>query len=113
MQRMDHPNVQIGYDPANICFYEGASPLDQLEALIPLIGHVHAKDQVGGKDSAVFPTVGKGEVRYGQIVDTLLTCGYAGPISVERAAGDTAEERAQELQNAYRFLHNLVGNVNS
>ena len=109
MQRLDHPNVRIGYDPANICFYEGASPLDQLEALVPYIGHVHAKDQVGGKDSAVFPTAGKGEVPYKEIVDTLLRCGYEGCISVERAPGDTAEERAQELKDAHEFLNGLVG----
>ena len=108
MERLNHPNVRIGYDPANIRFYEGASPLDQLEALTPFIGHVHAKDQVGGKGSAVFPTVGKGEVPYAEIVNTLLSCGYEGFASVERAAGETADERAQELRDAYRFLSDLV-----
>lgn len=108
MQRLNHPNVKIGYDPANIRFYEGASPLDQLEALVPFIGHVHAKDHVGEMGSAVFPTVGKGEVPYAEIVDTLLRCGYEGFMSVERASGETADERAQELQDAYRFLRGLV-----
>ncbi len=108
MQRLDHRHVRIGYDPANIRFYEGASPLDQLEALVPFIGHVHAKDQVGGKGSAIFPTVGKGEVPYAEIVETLLRCGYEGYVSVERAAGETADERAQELRDAYRLLRDLV-----
>jgi len=104
MQRMEHSHVKIGYDPANIRFYEGASPLDRLSELIPYIGHVHAKDQVGGKDAANFPTVGKGEVPYAEILPALLTSGYAGCISVERAPGDTAEQRAQELKDAYGFL---------
>jgi len=108
MKRLEHPNVRIGYDPANICFYEGASPMDQLDSLVPFIGHAHAKDQVGGKDSAVFPTAGKGEVPYKEIVDTLQRHGFAGCISVERAPGDTAEDRAQELKDAYGFLSGLL-----
>lgn len=108
MQRMEHPHVKIGYDPANIRFYEGASPLDRLSELIPYIGHVHAKDQIGGKDAANFPTVGKGEVPYADIIPGLLGGGYAGCISVERAQGDTSEQRAQELKDAYAFLTGLT-----
>ena len=75
---------------------------------MPHIGHVHAKDHVGGKGSADFPTVGKGDVPYSQIVPTLVRCGYTGCISVERAPGDTAEQRAQEVKDAYAFLSALV-----
>ena len=110
MRRLGHPHVQIGYDPANIHYYEGASPLDQLEQLTPHIGHVHAKDHVGGKGSAIFPTVGKGEVAYDEIVETLVRSGYEGYISVERVSGESAEERAQELEASFRFLRNLVDN---
>jgi sugar phosphate isomerase/epimerase len=111
MQRLRHAHVRIGYDPANVRYYEGASPLDQLHALVPFIGHVHAKDQVGGKDAAVFPTVGKGEVPYAEIVRTLLECGYRGCISVERAAGNSVEERARELRDAFAFLSTLSGSA--
>lgn len=108
MARLAHPRVKIGYDPANIVFYEGASPLDQLAALVPYIGHVHAKDQIGGKDAANFPTVGKGEVPYPDILRTLLSGGYAGCISVERAYADTPEQRANEIKDAYAFLRQYV-----
>jgi sugar phosphate isomerase/epimerase len=97
MRRLDHPNVQIGYDPANIRYYEGASPLDQLDRLTPLIGHVHVKDHVGVKGTENFPTVGKGELAYPEIIATLITSDYEGYISVERAPGETVEQRAQEL----------------
>ena len=108
MRRLNHPHVQIGYDPANIHYYEGASPLDQLEQLTSHIGHVHAKDHVGGKGSPIFPTVGKGEVAYAEIVETLIRSGYEGYMSVERASGESTEERAQELADAFRFLRNLL-----
>ena len=109
MGRLSHGHVKIGYDPANIVYYEGASPLERLDELVPHIGHVHAKDQVGGKGAANFPTVGKGEVPYSEIVPALLDAGYRGCISVERAAGDTPEQRAQELKDAYAFLKPFVG----
>jgi len=108
MRRLDHDHVKVGYDPANILFYEGASPLDQLADLVPYIGHVHAKDQVGGKDVATFPTVGKGDVPYEELIPILLASGYTGYISVERAPGDTPAARAQELCDAYAFLANLL-----
>ena len=108
MRRLDHDHVKVGYDPANILFYEGASPLDRLEDLVPYIGHVHAKDQVGGKDVATFPTVGKGDVPYTELIPILLASGYTGHISVERAPGDTPAARARELSDAYAFLANLV-----
>lgn len=108
MERLAHPRVKIGYDPANIVFYEGASPLEQLPALVPHIGHVHAKDQIGGKDAANFPTVGKGEVPYPDILRTLLSEGYADCISVERAFADTPEQRANEIKDAHDFLQQFI-----
>jgi len=108
MERIDHPNVRIGYDPANIDYYEGASPLDRLDELVPFIGHIHAKDHVGGKRAPDFPALGTGDVPYGEIVPTLLGGGYAGHISVERAPGDTPEERLKALKDAHAFLTNLV-----
>jgi len=108
MQRLSHPNVKIGYDPANILFYEGESPLAQLPELVPHIGHVHAKDHAGGRGSRDFPPVGKGEVPYAEIISTLLRGGYEGCISVERAPGDTPEARARELVNAHQFLTGLM-----
>ncbi|MBN1669786.1 MAG: sugar phosphate isomerase/epimerase [Kiritimatiellae bacterium] len=108
IRRIGHPRIRIGYDPANIRYYEGASPLDGLPDLVPFIGHVHAKDQVGGQGSSVFPTVGKGEVPYPEIVATLVKYGYAGCISVERAPGETPAARARELKDAFAFLSGLL-----
>lgn len=108
MKRLSHPHIKIGYDPANILFYEGESPLDRLPELVAHIGHVHAKDHLGGKGSRNFPGVGKGDVPYREIIPTLLRGGYNGYISVERAPGNTPEERARELNNAFRFLAELL-----
>ncbi len=108
MERLAHPNVKIGYDPANIVFYEGADPLDRLTAFVPHIGHVHAKDKVGGKGEADFPTVGKGELPYPRIVAVLVKAGYSGYLSVERASGDTPEQRGRELKDAQAYLSALL-----
>ncbi|MEW6357482.1 MAG: sugar phosphate isomerase/epimerase [Planctomycetota bacterium] len=108
MKRLNHPNVKIGYDPANIDFYEGASPVDRLDDLVPYIGHVHAKDHVGGKDCRDFPNVGKGDVPYAEIIPALRKGGYKGHISIERAPGETPGERLASLKEAHAFLIRLI-----
>lgn len=108
MKRMDHPHVKIGYDPANIDYYEGASPIERLEEIVPYVGHFHAKDHVGGKGGREFPPIGKGDVPYREIIPTLLRGGYKGCISVERAPGDTPEQRLQDLKNSHAFLRGLM-----
>lgn len=108
MKRLAHPNVKIGYDPANILYYEGASPVERLTELVPYIGHIHAKDHAGGKGSPNFPTVGKGETPYPAIFKTLRERGYKGYVSLERAPGDTPEERAKVLKDAFTFLRGFL-----
>ncbi|PIU93561.1 MAG: hypothetical protein COZ06_08270 [Armatimonadetes bacterium CG_4_10_14_3_um_filter_66_18] len=109
MAAINHPNVGIGFDPANLVYYEGADPFEDLDELLPFIGHVHLKDQVGGKDVASFPTVGSGELDYARLLAQVIEGGYGGCLSVERVSGDTDEERADELVKAYEFLAQAGG----
>jgi sugar phosphate isomerase/epimerase len=109
MAEINHPNVGIGFDPANIVYYEGADPFEDLDELLPFIGHLHVKDQVGGRDAANFPTVGAGEIDYATLLPQVVEGGYGGCLSVERVSGETDEERADELVKAYEFLAQAVG----
>jgi len=104
MAQINHPNVGIGFDPANIIYYEGADPLADLDELLPFIGHVHAKDCVTTDGRTGFVTVGTGELPWRRVLTQLDEGGFGGYVTVERLSGDTDAQRARELSAAYDFL---------
>lgn len=49
----------------------------------PRLGHVHLKDQRGGKGVADFPPLGEGDVDIPSILRDLRSIEFAGPVSME------------------------------
>jgi len=109
MADVKHPRVRIAYDPANFLYYEGARPEHRLAELIPFIGHTHLKDHRGGKGNNDFPAIGEGEVGYRSLLPSLEKGGYSGAYTLERAFGQTNEEKAVSLKKAYALMKELVG----
>lgn len=83
LAEIDHPNVGINYDPGNVIYYTGAVPEEDIELALPHLGHVHLKDQRGGKGRTDFPPLGDGDVDIPRILRTLDAAGYDGPVSME------------------------------
>lgn len=108
MERVDHPNVRIAYDPANFRFYAGADPHERLDELVPFIAHTHYKDHAGPKGNPEFPLIGQGEVGYDTLIPKLVELGYEGPHTLERAPGRTDDEIENSLRDAYRYLTRLL-----
>lgn len=75
--------VQFNYDPGNVRYYTGAVPEEDLEHALPRLGHVHLKDQRGGKGVADFPPLGEGDVDIPRILRRLRDTGFSGPVSME------------------------------
>ena len=49
MEGVNHPNVRINFDTANVCFYnEGATAVSELEKVIDYVASVHLKETDGG-----------------------------------------------------------------
>ena len=46
-------------------------------------GHVHLKDQRGGKGVLDFPVLGEGEIDLASILRDLAGSGFSGPVSME------------------------------
>jgi len=83
LERIGHPWIQFNYDPGNVVYYTGAVPEDDLKWALPRLGHVHLKDQRGGKGVADFPPLGEGEVDIPSILRDLRSIEFAGPVSME------------------------------
>lgn len=86
------PNVGINFDPANMILYGAGDPMAAIRTLGRHIRHVHAKDAIGsakpGQEWGQEMAFGKGQVNPAEFLRALKGIGYAGPIAMEREAGN-------------------------
>lgn len=83
IEEIGEDNVRVTYDTANCEFYGGVRAVDDLEAVLPYLRHVHAKDKAGAQDEWNFPAVGEGDVDFARVLELLRDGGYDGSLSVE------------------------------
>lgn len=83
LDEIGHEWIQINYDPGNVVYYIGARPEDDIKHGLGRYGHVHLKDQRGGKGVLDFPVLGEGEIDLASILRDLAGSGFAGPVSME------------------------------
>lgn len=83
LEEIGHDWIQFNYDPGNVRYYTGAVPEEDIAYALPRLGHVHLKDQRGGKGVADFPPLGEGEVDVPRILRSLRDSGFSGPVSME------------------------------
>jgi len=80
---VDSPRVGINYDTANVVFYGGISPLDDVKTCWEDIKLVHLKDKIGWGSEWNFPAVGQGEMPLKEFMEYMDTKNYSGIYSVE------------------------------
>jgi len=84
MADVNHPNVRVNFDTANIFYYnEGVNSADELPRVVEYVASVHLKDTDGGFKSNNFPVFGEGVVDFRRIFDTLDKAGFDGPLTIE------------------------------
>jgi Sugar phosphate isomerases/epimerases len=83
VQKVNSPLVGINYDTANVVYYGGKSPLEDIKTCAPWVRAVHLKDKRGGGREWDFPGVGSGELPLAAFMDYMDRQGYRGPYSVE------------------------------
>lgn len=72
------PNIRMNFDPINFA-KAGVDPMTALNAVLPVVGHVHLK----GLHHGEYCEFGEGDVDLIPVARTLLDRGYAGSFSVE------------------------------
>lgn len=97
MRLVDHPNVRINFDPANLYFYnENIAAVGELARIAPYVAAVHLKDTNGGFREWHFPALGAGVVDFPGLFATLDSIGYEGPYTLE-IEGVEGEQKTEAL----------------
>lgn len=81
---INHPNVRINFDTANIYFYnQNTTAVAELKKVIDLVAAVHLKDTPGGYQEWTFPALGTGVVDFPEVFRLLKERNYTGPFTLE------------------------------
>ena len=101
MEAINHPNIRINFDTANIRYYnEHVDVVDQLAKVADYVAAVHLKDTTGGYRTWDFPALGRGIVDYPKVFRLLRDRGFTGPYTLE-LEGTEDLTRTQEQQLEY------------
>lgn len=108
INNLNSKNIGVNFDPANMILYGEGNPVDAVKMLGRHIKHVHIKDAVRsarpGIDWGSEVPFGDGEVPHKMFIETLEKLGYAGPLVIEREAGD---KRVEDVKYAIETLATL------
>lgn len=97
MRGVNHPNVRINFDTANLYFYNhDIDCVEQLRRVVEYVGAVHLKETDGGYRNWHFPALGEGVVDFAGVFDVLDEAGFEGPCTLE-IEGIEGEERTESL----------------
>lgn len=102
-------NFGINFDPANMILYGSGDPIDAIKVLGRHVRHVHVKDATKSKSPGIEwgreVAFGDGEVPHAAFLSALATARYAGPLVIEREAGD---DRMGDVTYAIETLQSLA-----
>tara|TARA_R110002111_G_scaffold217287_3_gene279753 strand:- start:57 stop:980 length:924 start_codon:yes stop_codon:yes gene_type:complete len=91
LANVNHPNIGVNFDPANMILYGKGDPIDAIRKLVDMTGQVHIKDAVAtttpGEWGSEVPA-GTGQVDWTRFFAVLDEAGYDGDLVIEREAGD-------------------------
>ena len=102
-------NLAVNLDVANLILYGRGEPVGALDVLGPHVRGMHAKDGLYPKDPYGLgkeTAIGKGKVRFPEVIAGLCRLSYTGPITIEREISGPAQER--DIADAKRYLEGLI-----
>lgn len=91
LHKLNHPNIGVNFDPANMILYDKGDPVKALRTLAPWIRQVHIKDAVRTKMPGTWGeevVVGTGEVDWKAFFATFRQVIFNVNLAIEREAGD-------------------------
>lgn len=112
MKGVNHPNVRVNYDTANIHYYNhDVDSVAELKKILDYVGSMHLKDTNGAFKTWFFPAFGVGIVDFKTIFDLLNARGFHGPFTmeIEGCEGDNLneEETCRRVADSVAHLRNI------
>lgn len=115
---VNSPLVGVNYDTANVVFYAGVSPIEDIKTCIDQVKYVHLKDCMGEKGVWNFPGTGKGKLPLKEFMEYMDANQYNGPYSIEIEYTEDYCMRAKdqpgdidiannEMADSYSYLKSL------
>jgi len=107
MLGVNHPNVRVNFDTANIYYYnEGTDSVTELKKIVRYVGSVHLKDTDGKPKSFNFPPLGDGVVNFPEVFKILNGIGFYVPWTFELEASG-ADEMPKDLEKSVKYLKKI------
>jgi len=104
MLGVNHDNVRVNFDTANIYYYnENVDAVVELRKIAKYVKSVHLKDTDGKPRSFAFPPLGDGIVNFPEIFRILNGAGFYGPFTFELES-TSAEEMPKALEKSINYL---------
>ena len=95
LAELDHENVGVNFDPANMILYGMGDPIDAIRLLADHVVQVHAKDatptETPGTWGGEVP-LGTGAVDWNRFLEVVATLDESIDVVIEREAGDARED---------------------
>ena len=104
LHKLNHPNIGVNFDPANMIMYDKGDPVKALHILAPWIRQVHIKDAKRTNTPGTWGeevVVGKGEVDWRGFFTTFKHVVFNVNLVIEREFGAS---RAADIRAAHDFI---------
>jgi sugar phosphate isomerase/epimerase len=95
LEELDHPNIGVNFDPANMILYGMGDPIEALSVLAGKVLQVHAKDAIPTTEPGTWGTevpLGEGAIDWDAFLKVVLALDPPINIMVERESGDARED---------------------
>ncbi|MEY4916524.1 MAG: 3-dehydroshikimate dehydratase [Verrucomicrobiota bacterium] len=104
LHKLNHPNIGVNFDPANMIMYDKGDPVKALHTLAPWIRQVHIKDAKRTKTPGTWGAeviVGTGEVDWRAFFTTFKHVVFNVNLVIEREYGNA---RVADIRAAHDFI---------
>jgi len=111
---VNHPNLAVGLDTANLILYGKANPVDAVDIIGPHVRSIHAKDGKWPTDPMKLGEevlIGTGLVDFEKVFTKLHKLGYGGAVTIEREI--EGAQQMEDIRKEKLYLQRIIEKVQS